>query len=104
MHVVVQSTIESEYVAITEDVKEIIWLKGLVTEIGLLKKKIVVYYDSQSTIQLCKSIFYDMTKHIDIRFHFIRGIIKNDIIELVKITSEKNHADMDTKYLNLEKV
>ena len=90
--------------AATEALKEVIWLKGLISEIGFLKGKVVVFSDSQSGIQLCKNpVFHDRTKHIDVKFHFIRDIVEKGIIDLEKIPFEFNPADMGTKCLPVEK-
>ncbi|KAL2235828.1 UNVERIFIED_CONTAM: Retrovirus-related Pol polyprotein from transposon TNT 1-94 [Sesamum indicum] len=102
--IVALSTTEAEYIATTEAIKEALWLKGLISEIGFLKNKLVVYSDSQSSIQLCKNpVFHYRTKHIDVRYHFIRDVINNGIINLEKVKSEENPADMGTKCLAIEK-
>ncbi|CAH9067875.1 unnamed protein product [Cuscuta epithymum] len=102
--IVALSTTESEYVAATEAFKEAIWLKRLVSEIGFLKKGVTIFSDSQSAIQLCKNpVFHDRTKHIDVRFHFIRDIVDAGGVKLCKIPSEFNPADMGTKCLSAEK-
>ncbi|KAL9168477.1 hypothetical protein ABFS82_04G017700 [Erythranthe guttata] len=102
--IVALSTTEAEYVATTEAFKEAIWLKGLLIEIGFYRNKVVVFSDSQSGIQLCKNpVFHDRTKHIEIKFHFIRSIVEEGIIDLEKIPSEFNPADMGTKCLPVEK-
>ncbi|KAL2237106.1 UNVERIFIED_CONTAM: Retrovirus-related Pol polyprotein from transposon TNT 1-94 [Sesamum indicum] len=75
-HIVALSTTEAEYIATTEAFKEALWLSGLLTEIGFLKEKPLILSDSQSSIQLCKNpVFHDRTKHIDVRYHFIRDIV-----------------------------
>ncbi|XP_047952725.1 phenylalanine N-monooxygenase-like [Salvia hispanica] len=66
-HIVALSTIESEYIAITEAMKEALWLKG--------------------------------TKHIDVRFHFIRDIVEKGEVQLEKIHTDHNPADMGTMCL-----
>ncbi|CAH9146636.1 unnamed protein product [Cuscuta epithymum] len=102
--IVALSTTESEYVAATEAFKEAIWLRGLLHEINFLDKNVVIFSDSQSAIQLCKNpVFHDRTKHIDVRFHYIRDIVEKGIIKLEKIPSEFNPADMGTKCLPVEK-
>ncbi|KAL0412930.1 UNVERIFIED_CONTAM: Retrovirus-related Pol polyprotein from transposon TNT 1-94 [Sesamum radiatum] len=85
-NIVALSTTEAEYIATTEALKEAIWLKSLLDEIGFLKQRVTVFSDSQSSIQLCKNpVFHDRTKHIDVRYHFIRDIVGKDIINLVRI-------------------
>ena len=103
--IVALSTTESEYIALTEAFKEAMWLKGLVSEIGFLKQDVVVFSDSQSAIHLCKNpVFHDRTKHINVRFHFIRDIVEKGIIKLAKVASQFNPADMGTKCLPVEKL
>ena len=66
-HVVALSTTEAEYIAITEAVKEAMWLMGLIRELGVQQKSVTVYCDSQSAIHLTKNqMFHERTKHIDI--------------------------------------
>ena len=66
------STIEAEYMTLTEVIKEIIWLGGLLDELGLVRSKLLFFSDSQSVICLAKNlVFYVRTKHIDICYHFV---------------------------------
>ncbi|CAH9119560.1 unnamed protein product [Cuscuta europaea] len=103
--IVALSTTKAEYVAATEAFKEAIWLSRLVAEIGFLKQDVTVFSDSQSAIQLCKNpVFHDRTKHIDVRFHFIRDVLDAGKVKLCKIPSEFNPADMGTKCLSAEKL
>ena len=97
-HIVALSTTEAEYVAITEAVKEAIWVKGLVNELGVDQSAIEVFCDSQSALHLCKNpMYHERTKHIDIRLYFIRDIVENGLVKMVKIGTEENPADMITK-------
>ena len=58
----------------------------------------IVFSNSQSTIYLCKNhVFRELTKHIDVKLHFIRDIVSQDVIKLEKILSEYNPSDMGTK-------
>jgi len=76
------STTEAEYMAVTEAFKEAIWMHGLINDLGILQEHIDVFCDSQSAICLSKNqVHHARTKHIDVRFHFIREIIsKGDIV------------------------
>ncbi len=92
------SSTEAEYMAVTEAVKEAIWLQGLVTDLGFEQQEVTVYCDSQSAIHLAKNqVYHSRTKHIDVRFHFVREILEEDDIKLQKIGTEDNPADMLTK-------
>ncbi|KAH9680956.1 hypothetical protein KPL71_026757 [Citrus sinensis] len=92
--VVALSTTEAEYTAAAEAIKEAIWLRGMVTELGFEQKQITVHCDSQSAICLSKNqIHHEKTKHIDIKLHFVRLEISKGVIKLAKIHTDSNIAD-----------
>jgi hypothetical protein len=94
------STTEAEYISATEGVKEAIWLRGLVNELGLTQGVLTVFCDSQSAIHLTKNNrYHDKTKHIDVKRHFIRDIVVVGEIIVEKIHTSENPADMLTKPL-----
>jgi hypothetical protein len=71
------STTEAEYVAATHAAKEAMWLRRLISEVfGTLDNPTTLFSDSQSAIALTKDGHYHArTKHIDIRYHYIRGTL-----------------------------
>lgn len=70
------STTEAEYMAVTEDVNEAIWLKGLLGEISTYIWWSIIFCDSQSAIHLAKDqMYHERRKHIDVKFHFVRQVI-----------------------------
>ena len=76
------STTESEYIAITEFVKESLWLKGLVSELIGNNVKVILKCDNQSAIHLTKNQAHNgRTKHIDVRYHFIREVLERKEID-----------------------
>ncbi|KAE8730408.1 BTB/POZ domain-containing protein NPY2 [Hibiscus syriacus] len=89
------STTEAEYMSITEVVKEAIWLQGLFGELGMEQKHIKVHCDSQSVIHLAKNqVYHARTKHIDVRYHFVREILEECGVIIQKIRTTENPADM----------
>ncbi|WVY97343.1 hypothetical protein V8G54_029494 [Vigna mungo] len=103
--IVALSTTEAEYVAVTEASKELIWLQGLLTELGFIQEMSVLHSDSQSAIHLAKnSAFHSRTKHIDVRYHFIRSLLEDGVLTLRKILGSKNPADMLTKVVTIDKL
>lgn len=67
---------------------------------GLKQESINVSYDSLSAIKLSKNTkHHERTKHVDVRMHFIRDEIRNEVIDVVKIPFEVNLADTLTKPL-----
>ena len=98
------STIEVEYMTITEAVKEAIWLHGLLKDLGVGQKQLELYSDSQSAIHLAKNqVFHARTKHIDVRYYFVREILEEEEIVLQKIHTAENLADMLTKVVTRAK-
>ena len=60
----------------------------------------VVYCDSQSAIDLSKNATYhSRTKHIEVRYHWIRDATEGKRFKLKKIHTDKNAADMMTKVI-----
>jgi hypothetical protein len=96
------STAEAEYVAATHAAKEVIWFRRILSEIFRpLEHPVILHSDSQSAIALARSQgqFHARTKHIDIRWHFIRYCIDNGSIELRYCPTEDMTADLLTKPL-----
>ena len=103
--VVALSTTEAEYIAVTEAIKEAIWLQGLLSEINVFKGKSIIYTDSQSALHLCKNpVFHERTKHIEVKYHFIRDQISDGVVEVDKVSTEDNPADMGTKTVPYSKL
>lgn len=81
--VVALSTTESEYIAATKAVKECIWLKELTGELMSSDSVVKIHCDSQSVVCLSKNqTYHDRTKHIDVRYHFIRHILNEGEFKL----------------------
>ncbi|WJX64387.1 hypothetical protein P8452_49170 [Trifolium repens] len=98
--VVALSTTQAEYIALVEGVKEAIWLKGMIGEMGIGQGCVKIHCDSQSAIHLANhQVYHERTKHIDIRLHFVRDMIESKEIIVEKVASEENPADMFTKSL-----
>ncbi|GJU24648.1 transposable element [Tanacetum coccineum] len=99
--IVALSTTEAEYMALTEAAKEGIWLKGLIEDLGFPQDQATVFCDSMSAICLAKDqVYHDRTKHIDVRYHFIRSERR---IKVKKIGTQDNPADVFTKPVPLSK-
>ena len=104
-HVVALLTTDAECIAISEAIKEAMWLKGLVSELLGVEVKATLMCDSQSAIHLSKNhAHHERTKHIDIRYHFIRQVIENKSVILTKVSGEENTADIFTKAVPVSKL
>ncbi|KAK2996001.1 hypothetical protein RJ640_019468 [Escallonia rubra] len=102
--IVTLSTCEAEYVAATSTVFHAIWLRSLLKELSFIQDESTqIYVDNKSAIALAKNlVFHDQSKHIDIRYHFIRESIANKQVQVKFVKSEDQDADIFTKPLNRE--
>lgn len=99
--IVSTSTTEAEFYALSEAVKEIQWLKNILSDFGVAAiEPITTHSDNQSTIKMIEnSKFSSRTKHIDVRLHFVRDCVYQQKIKLNYCPSEENVADLLTKPL-----
>ncbi|GKF72330.1 hypothetical protein Tco_0208444, partial [Tanacetum coccineum] len=80
-------------------------MRSQLTDYGLGFNKIPMYYDNKSAIALsCNNVQHSRSKHIDIRFHFIKEHVENGVIELYFINTEYQLADIFTKALTRERI
>ena len=100
------STTEAEYISISSATQEAIWLRRLISSLGFdCKKATVLFEDNQGAIALSKNPKgHSRTKHIDIKYHFIREAVSKKEIELAHCPSEKMIADILTKGLPKQKI
>ena len=95
--------IEAKFIAATEAGKEMLWIKQFLQELDLKQKDYIVHCNSQSTIDLSKNTMYHArTKHIDVRYHWIRKAIEEQLFQIRKIHTDENTADMMTKVITKE--
>lgn len=96
------SSTEAEYMALTEACKEAIYLKGLLSELGVFDNinNITLYSDSQSSIKLATNpMFHKRTKHIDIKHHFVRECVTSNKVNIEYVPTSDMPADLLTKSL-----
>ena len=99
--VVALSSTEAEYIAQTHAAKELIWLRTFLGEVSSkFTQPTTLHCDNQGAIALSKdNKFHARTKHIDIRYHFIREAVENNKIHMSYISTDENVADIFTKPL-----
>ncbi|UYV71448.1 hypothetical protein LAZ67_8003257 [Cordylochernes scorpioides] len=100
---VILSSTESEYIALCEAGKEAVYLRALLDEMGfgeLLNGPTVLKTDNQGAQQLARNpVYHARTKHIDIKWHYIRSICSDGLVEVVHTPTQENVADILTKGL-----
>ena len=95
-----KSIIEAEYVPVSEACKEDIWLGRLVADLGIKLEMPELHCDSQSAIELAKNpVSHAKTKHIDVKYHFIKEVLEEKQLQLVKVHTKENPIDLLTKGL-----
>ena len=99
-NVVSLSTTEAEYIALAHGAKEAVWLRRMLSELNVNCGSVPIFVDNQSAIKLANnSEFHKRSKHIDIRFHFIRDMLSRKEIEIHYVQSKEQLADILTKPL-----
>ncbi|GKB28775.1 retrovirus-related pol polyprotein from transposon TNT 1-94 [Tanacetum coccineum] len=80
-------------------------MRSQLTDYGLGFNKIPMYYDNKSAIALCcNNVQHSRSKHIDIRFYFIKEQVENGVVELYFVNTEYQLADILTKTLCRERI
>ena len=99
--VVALSSCEAEYFAAATASCHGVWLERLLVELrGEEVGAITLKIDNQSAIQLCKNpILHDRSKHIDVKFHYIRECIEEGRVDVEPINTKAQLADILTKAL-----
>nr|GEZ78233.1 ribonuclease H-like domain-containing protein [Tanacetum cinerariifolium] len=94
------STAESEYVAVFGCCTQVLWMRTQITDYGFFYDKVPIYCDSKSAIAIsCNPVQHTRTKHIDVRYHFIKDHVEKGTIELYFIGTEYQLLDLFMKSL-----
>nr|GEZ43038.1 hypothetical protein [Tanacetum cinerariifolium] len=97
------SSTEAEYIALSGCCAQIVWMRLQLSDYGLGFNKIPMYCDNKSAIALCcNNVQHSRSKHIDIRYHFIKEQVENGVIELYFVNTEYQLAELFIKALGRE--
>ncbi|KAF2299921.1 hypothetical protein GH714_005965 [Hevea brasiliensis] len=101
--IIILSTTEAEFVAATTCACQAIWLRKILEELHFKQEgATAIYCDNSSTIKLAKNpVLHGRSKHIDVKFHFLRDLTRDGIIDFIHCKSEDQFADIMTKPLKL---
>ena len=98
MKVVTHSSCESEYVGLSESGNEAIYLNQLQGELNVGGPSVLLYGDNESSLKLAENpVFHQRSKHILLKYHSLRDRVETGLIELSKVDTGLNAADMMTK-------
>ncbi|WVZ89710.1 hypothetical protein U9M48_036077 [Paspalum notatum var. saurae] len=97
------STTEAEYVVAASCCSQLLWMKATLRDFSLRFGRIPLLVDSTSAISIAKNpVLHSRTKHIDVRFHFLRDHYEKEDIELIHVVSANQLADIFTKPLEFD--
>jgi hypothetical protein len=92
------SSTEAEYIAMSEAVKEMLWIIHLLTEAKIPFETPILWADNQGAQALARNpVLHQRSKHIDIRHHFIRDVLKSGTMKSKFVESKNNWSDFGTK-------
>nr|GEV24795.1 retrovirus-related Pol polyprotein from transposon TNT 1-94 [Tanacetum cinerariifolium] len=95
---------EAEYVSLSACYAQVLCMRTQLTDYSLHFDKIPMYCDSKAAISIsCNPVQHSHTKHIDVRYHFIKEKVEKGIIELFFVRTEYQLADLFTKTLLVER-
>ena len=102
--IVALSSAEAEYIALCDAGKEGLWMKRFIQELGFEQKETKIMIDNQSAMTMSKhQMTKPRTKHIALRYHWIREQVQNKTFKLKYVPTDENIADTMTKNLNKQK-
>ncbi|GJX40434.1 putative ribonuclease H-like domain-containing protein [Tanacetum coccineum] len=102
--VVANSTTEAEYIAASNCCGQVLWIQNQLLDYGYNFMQTKIHIDNESTICIVKNpVFHSKTKHIEIRHHFIRDSNEKKLIQMIKIHTDQNVADLLTKAFDVSR-
>ncbi|GJW45417.1 putative ribonuclease H-like domain-containing protein [Tanacetum coccineum] len=102
--IVAKSTTEAEYVAAANCCRQVLWIQNQMLDYGFTLMNTNIYIDNESTICIVKNlVFHSKMKHIEIRHHFIRDSYEKKLIQVIKIHTDQNVADLLIKAFDISR-
>ncbi|GJR28904.1 putative ribonuclease H-like domain-containing protein [Tanacetum coccineum] len=102
--IVATSTTEAEYVATANCGRQVLWIQNQMLDYGFNFINTKIYINNETTIFIVKNpVFHSKTKHIEIRHHFIRDAYEKKLIQVLKIHTNDNVADLLTKAFDVSR-
>ncbi|GKA04649.1 putative ribonuclease H-like domain-containing protein [Tanacetum coccineum] len=102
---VANSTTKAEYMAASSCCGQVLWIHNQLLDYGYNFMHTKIFIDNNNTICIIKNpVFHSKTKHIEIRHHFIRDCNEKKLIQMVKVHTDKNVADLLTKAFDVSRM
>ncbi|GKF57732.1 hypothetical protein Tco_0171269 [Tanacetum coccineum] len=95
---------KAEYVSLSTCCAQFLWTRTQLMDYGFHFNKIPIYYDLKSAIAIsCNSVQHSRTKHIAVRYHFIKEHVEKGMIKLYIVKTDYQLADLFTKALLVDR-
>ncbi|GKA42069.1 putative ribonuclease H-like domain-containing protein [Tanacetum coccineum] len=102
--VVANSITEAEYIAASNCCRQVLWIQNQLLDYGYNFMQTKIHIDNKSTIFIVKNpVFHSKIKHIEIRHHFIRDSNEKKLIQMIKIQTDQNVANLLTKAFDVSR-
>ncbi|KAJ9538292.1 hypothetical protein OSB04_031025 [Centaurea solstitialis] len=93
-----QSTTEAEYIAASQCCSQVLWIQNQMQDYGISFLQTPIYIDNNSAISIVNNpVKHSKTKHIEIKYHFIRDCNEKRLIQVLKVHTDDQYADLFTK-------
>ncbi|KAJ9545521.1 hypothetical protein OSB04_025228 [Centaurea solstitialis] len=100
-----QSTTEAEYIAASQCCSQVLWIQNQMQDYGLSFLQTPIYIDNNSALSIVNNpVKHSKTKHIEIKYHFIRDCNEKKIIQVLKVHTNDQYADLFTKAFDVGRV
>ena len=98
-------TPEAEHISASDASREVVWIRKLLYDLfDSSLEPIVIHYDNQSCIKISENpVFHDRSKHMEIRYHYVRDRVQRRAVILLYIPTNEQTADVLTKPLSKTK-
>ena len=95
------STAKAEYIAADSCCTQLLWMQKLLFDYGIRQEHLTIYCDNTNAINISKNpVQHSWAKHIEIRHHFIRELVKDDTLTFEFIHIDDPKTDLFTKPLD----
>ncbi|KAI3692517.1 hypothetical protein L6452_32334 [Arctium lappa] len=92
------STTEAEYIAAASCCSQVLWIQNQMLDYGVTFLHTPIFIDNSSAISIVNNpVKHSKTKHIEIRYHFIRDCNEKKLVQVVKVHTDNQFADLFTK-------
>ncbi|KAJ9551529.1 hypothetical protein OSB04_015574 [Centaurea solstitialis] len=93
-----QSTTKAEYIAASQCCSQVLWIQNQMQDYGLSFLQTPIYIDNNSAISIVNNpVKHSKTKHIEIKYHLIRDCNEKKLIQVQKVHTDDQYADLFTK-------